>query len=665
LIMNFMWLPQLQAQCDCDPILMAGDTVVDEALITDAIPWTTTITGLSYHITTDLTINTNFTLAGGARFSVDPGVRIIVPPGVTFTVTNGSILTAADDAMWAGVEVQTSILAPGKIYVNNGATIANAETGIFLNNTPALYAECRVTADAFFCNNHIGILSNRYDGVQPSLIAESEFCANNLLDPYLGDFGTGVRIEDNYATGALFTVGNALAYSPATCNTFHDMHLGVDAYRSHTLVQNNFFYDMVVPGSLRGTGIYGQSDYNYLTVVLTAGNATITAGNYANRFRDCERGIELEDYYNSNLHRNRFTNTAMGSTSTMKEGILIQNCGFAINHHTITYNDIFNVDLRSIDMRDNNEASIQIKGNNILSSMAIPTAIIRRGISVLNVLPSTAIVDIDSNQIYNMRNGIATFNYTENLKIRGNTISVTYPGTGEPAKGILADNCSNVLIDLYDPSGAAVPNTITGTCNSGCNDTLIGIDLQSSTDFRCYRNIVNDCYPGIRAEGDCYGGNFVCNDLDNCTTGFGLKNLGGISGPGIDIYLGIGANREIFGGFYGGTGMIPSDNAWTPSSGSSTTWANRTHAYGLVEPTIAPDLMWYYRDAFAFLDMEPDAILNTEDMSGSEYLITGSLINTPGFDIDIHPRCSFPMPRLDEEEEEGGEMSTWKQRRLC
>ena len=56
----------------------------------------------------------------------------------------------------------------------------------------------------------------------------------------------------------------------------------------------------------------------------------------------------------------------------------------------------------------------------------------------------------------------------------------------------------NVLIDVYDPAASAIPNTITGTCSSDYEDQIIGIDIQSSTDFRCYRNIVNDCY---RASG--------------------------------------------------------------------------------------------------------------------------------------------------------------------
>lgn len=149
--------------------------------------------------------------------------------------------------------------------------------------------------------------------------------------------------------------------------------------------------------------------------------------------------------------------------------------------------------------------------------------------------------------------------------------------------------------------------------------------------------------------------------MDNCTTGFGLKNLGGNPLSPAEINLGVGVDKEIFGGYYLLVGSeLPSDNAWTPSTGSSGTWANRTHAYyefvvGLPGFTIAPDLKWYYRDADSFLDMEPDAVLNTEDMSGSEYLQSSSLINTPGFDIDILPRCFFPMPRLEEEGEgEGG-----------
>jgi hypothetical protein len=66
---------QLQAQCDCDPILTGGEDEVTEDNVTDAFGvGVFVLTGGSYHITTDLTINTNFTLTGGVRFSIDPGV---------------------------------------------------------------------------------------------------------------------------------------------------------------------------------------------------------------------------------------------------------------------------------------------------------------------------------------------------------------------------------------------------------------------------------------------------------------------------------------------------------------------------------------------------------------------------------------------------------------
>ena len=74
---------------------------------------------------------------------------IIVAPGYTLTITGSSILTAADDEMWSGIEVQTSILVPGKVVIQGGSTIANAVTGVFLNNNLAYYADCSISGDAF------------------------------------------------------------------------------------------------------------------------------------------------------------------------------------------------------------------------------------------------------------------------------------------------------------------------------------------------------------------------------------------------------------------------------------------------------------------------------------------------------------------------------------
>ena len=40
-------------------------------------------------------------------------------------------------------------------------------------------------------------------------------------------------------------------------------------------------------------------------------------------------------------------------------------------------------------------------------------------------------------------------------------------------------------------------------------------------------------------------GNFVCNDLNDCTWGFWIEEFWGNTGTGVDIELGIGADREI------------------------------------------------------------------------------------------------------------------------
>ena len=645
---------QAKAQCDCDPILTGGETVITASDIVTAFSGASSVSGGIYQVTTDLTINTNFTITGSARFSVDPGVSIIVAPGYTLTITGSSILTAADDEMWAGIEVQTSILVPGKVVIQGGSTIANAVTGVFLNNNLAYYADCSISGDAFFCNNHIGIYSNNYFYDHPASIEQTVFCGSDLIEPYSGEFGTGVMVENVLAPTGNFSIGNGAAFNLVTCNEFYGLLTGIHIEKSTVTVQNNYIHDLNVPGAERGTGVLARGDLNYLILVARVGEAGVTS----NKFKDCERGIDIGDYMNSEIHGNRLVNTGIGGTSSiMREGIYVDNCGLGLNYHNITENYLANVNQVAIDLRNMGVATTIVSGNKVLNAITTTAGTIRRGISVRNIVPATTPITIFDNEIYNVNNGIGALNVTDHLMILGNQIEVVFAGATEPATGILAENCSNVLIDVYDPAASAIPNTITGTCSSDCEDQIIGIDIQSSTDFRCYRNIVNDCYPGIRAEGYCLGGNFVCNDLNDCTWGFGLKNFGGITGTGVDIELGIGADREIFGGyFFGGSTEIPSDNAWTPSTGSTSTWANRTYAYdngGGAGETIGPDLLWYYRDPLAILDMEPASTLNTDDGS-STAIPTGSLINTSGVDIDVVPRCSFPMPRL-EEEEEGGE----------
>jgi hypothetical protein len=82
----------------------------------------------------------------------------------------------------------------------------------------------------------------------------------------------------------------------------------------------------------------------------------------------------------------------------------------------------------------------------------------------------------------------------------------------------------------------------------------------------------------------------------------------------------------------------PSDNSWYPSTGSPTTWSNRTIAFG--SPiTYGPDIEWWYRDSGGNeFDKEDGAVLlNTA--SGMS-VVVDPIVPIP---ILVDP-CSFDMP---------------------
>lgn len=603
------------------------------------------------HITGDIILNANLTISN-CTFAFDPGTQILVPAGYTLTITNGSELTADTDEMWDGIRVETGVPGIGKVIINGSSVIANAIYGVHIVNTVGYYADFEINDDVVFCNNYHGMHIEGYGGAHPGLVEETTFCGPALLDPYDGDMGVGVYIIENKFSTSNITIGNGNTLSGSSgYNEFYGLQYGIQLDWSTATIQNNYFHDIITGTGSNGHAIHADGIENEVSVTAYIGETGIGTS-YSNYVEDCEEGIHVEHNYNTEIHHNHIANNAVtASTSVMKYGMYITDCQ---NIHNILNNRVTNVDRVSIFMYENGSAYMDISENEIPSSLTVPATPLRRGIAVADGGAPTATITIDKNDMTNLRIGISVVNNNGDTYIRGNDISVTYNGGTEPSQGVLANNCPDVLIDVFDPTGSPIPNTITGVCSSGCEDQIIGINIQDCQDFRCYRNYVEDCYPGIRAEGDCTGGNFVCNEMDNCTWGFGLKNL-----DDAPIRLGVGTNHEIFGGYYlGGSTELPSDNQWTPSSGSTSTWANRTHAYEPLLsafPTGGDDLYWYYRSSAAVYDMEPATTLNTKATPTPPYysvaIPSASLINTASIDPDIVPYCSFPMPRVEEEEE--------------
>ncbi|MFN0275227.1 MAG: T9SS type A sorting domain-containing protein [Chitinophagales bacterium] len=619
----------IQAQCSCSYYsgsYSSGFTSVSG----DWYPtYPLSLTGVNVHVTGNLVINTNLTITD-CILAVDPGFEIVVNPGFTFTVINSTLNTTSSTTMWKGVRVlaaTSTVPVPGKIVANTGSLIANAERGIHIDNESPYYADFNVSG-VKLCNNRYGMYVDGYVSSHPGAVDATEFCGPNLLSPYAAYKGIGIYITSILGPTANINIGNGGVVSPTSgYNYFHDLQFGIQLNQTNATIRNNFFKDIYETTTPFGNyGIFGTSVENFVNAVVKIGEDG--APGFSNVFDRCNKGIYLKDFYTTEIYYNWIrNNSATGSSSDMKDGMRIENCP---NTHILKGNRVQNFNDNGILGVSNSFGTFTIHENLINNTIAL-AATPRRGIGIINITPVTATVNIYKNTVTDVRTGIALQNISDNASITGNTVSFMYNGTGDAASGIKAINCFDVLIDRFSTT---VLNTVTGSCTGSCEDNLIGIDIDNSQMFRCYRNTVNNCDVGIRASNNCEGGNFVCNTLNNNTRGFGLRALGdpAMLGP-------------VSGSF--GTPPITSDNKWYPTSGTDyATWANRTHAYNIgVTYTDGPDIYWNYRTSGgSYMKMDPAAIppLNTN--------VTPSVAVVPwGIYVLLPAECNFTPPRVSDD----------------
>lgn len=605
IVLGFTTTP-LHAQCTCEPYnddfdieTSSGETADDYDMFD----------GAKVLLNYDFTIDINFTIDASTVAAV-PGVTIFVQSPNTLTITGGSVITA-NTTLWDGIHVDDG----AHIIINEASEISNAYRGVWIDNNATTAADFDITDHSFFCNNDVGLYIDGYTGgLHPGFIEETEFCAPNLLAPLSGELGTAGIVVRDFLTTNNVIIGDGDPYTPTSdFNYFHELQNGIYAYKASVEVLNNYFDDIRTT-TYDGCGIKAESETNY-PAIITVGEIFAPTGSISNAFEQCDYGLSVETAYAVNAYSNRFGKSS-ASQEIFRNGIDIRGCAY---NHFLENNIFINNDRFAIFMSNNTNADIDILNNDISSALSLTTSYVRTGIYVSNSTPISTLVQIEQNDISGIQTGIIIRNISDYAEIRENEIDFDFPGGSNEARGILVENCYDILIEENLP--------INGNCTPTCTDSEVrGIEIQSSEDFRCFKNEIDDCAYGILIYEDNEGGNLVCNVLTDCRYGFGLKSLG---------------DPALLGPVHGGltaADPYPSDNSWFPSTGSPTTWSNRSVAFGS-PGTFGPSVDWWYRDSGGNqFDMEDAGTALNLGLTGSTAL--DPIIPTP---LIIDP-CDFEMP---------------------
>jgi hypothetical protein len=173
-----------------DPMIISSNTTWDSYMRIDR----------SIEVNSGVTL----TLAENARILMPTDAKIIVHRGGELVINGGTLTAACSDGLWQGVEVwgttnlsQSTAGAQGKIIIENGGTIENAVTAVFLSKsngsggyTAGYEGGIIQTNDAHFINNRTGVRFFPYRNVVSGLEMDNLSYFHNsefLTDAELAD----------------------------------------------------------------------------------------------------------------------------------------------------------------------------------------------------------------------------------------------------------------------------------------------------------------------------------------------------------------------------------------------------------------------------------------------------------------------------------------------
>ncbi|MBI1192549.1 MAG: T9SS type A sorting domain-containing protein [Bacteroidetes bacterium] len=564
------------------------------------------------HIQNTFEVNNNFTILT-CSVLVDAGVEIVVKDDYTLTIET-SVISNCENSMWEQIRVEPG----GAVRVRVNSLVEHAETALLIENATGNPGNFEVRGSRLM-NNYIGIDVRPFGGNHPGTIENSEIGAPSLIAPYLGRFGFAGLRADGITDG--ITVGRTSSSygSGGSYNFIHDQEYGLLFTRSIAYVQNNWIKDIrtwnAVPGFGTGAGIAAVGNAFNQNLYVGYPDAGVTGFN--NRIEDCEKGVFTLKMTSSITDNNLIIGSG-GADPTMNHGVWYHETG----NSQVINNTISNFDSIGIYIR-NAEGSCGIDNNTLDNPNVVSNSSCRiAGIELRASLGGYS--SVTNNELSRLQFGISVISAL--AEISENTISVRLPGTcsGEFSIGIHAE---------YSPGLVVLDNTISSGCTSCMNTNIRGIDITEAQNFLVDRNEMNDFGVGAAAHGDCQGGNFTCNTMNECRYGFGLV---GMDGGGLDI----GPITENL------STLTAAGNSWFPASTANRTIAV-TNAFGdptlgtpLFPATFPPIFDWRYTTIYgAFMDMAPIATFNLEIGSGTRR-VDPLLAGSSSLVCDLTPRLA-------------------------
>ena len=557
--------------------------------ISSSVTYGTGWTLESVHLQNTFEIDNNFTILT-CTVRVDAGVEIVVKDGYVLTIET-SVISNCDNSMWEHIRVEPG----GAVRVRVNSVVEHAETGILVENATGNPGNFEVRGSRLM-NNYVGIEVQSFGDVggHPGTIENSEIGAPSLIDPYLGEIGfsglqaTGIvdgitvgRTSSSYGTGGSY-------------NYIHDLEYGLLFNNCLAFVQNNWIENIRTfnPSAsiIKGVGIAATGTGSAPSKELHVGfpDAGVTGIN--NRIEDCEIGVLGYDIDEAYVDNNEVLGTG-GSSPTMDIGVWLQELGKdgEVTNNIIEEFDSIGIYVRSFVGR------VLVEDNALDNPTIVTNSMCRiAGIEVRMGVNDN--VDILTNTIDNVQFGIAII--SSRTTATGNTINHRLPTgcSNDYSIGIQAENSLN--LELID-------NIINSNCPSCSNTDIRAIDITESEQFVVKGNTMEESGVGAAAHGDCQGGNFTCNLVDDCLYGYGLV---GMDDGGLDIGP-ITDDVSLLNG---------AGNRWLPSSTANRTIAVTSAAsvptYGTpLIPGATPDIDWRYDASLgADHDMTPITTYNLQ-----------------------------------------------------
>jgi hypothetical protein len=310
-------------------------------------------------------VATNVTFSAGSKIRMGGGAKIVItgsgPCTVNFTETH---IAAGCNDMWDGLYFSGLNKA---VNISGSASrcslFEDAINGIVSSNGGSFY-----TNNAIFNKNRISIQALNYPNAHPGNIRNTVFTCRDipfgtnmaslkgtslpqcqlpqlpvniytrtfLLFPHSGERSyAGVYVNRigstvvNPVTQQVISASNIVIGTGnvfATLNVFDNMDFGVYAVKSNVNVINNQFQNLTGPGTLikypdkeYGIGVYAETDAGSSTNQILVGGGALTR----NSFYDCNRGVDINGYYDITVTENCFQST-INYSATLTSGYVSQ-----------------------------------------------------------------------------------------------------------------------------------------------------------------------------------------------------------------------------------------------------------------------------------------------------------------------------------------------------